>query len=534
MVELKAIALSYPLARGAPVEAVKGISARFERGSISVIIGPSGSGKTSLIRLMAGLLRPSAGELLIGGRPLKELPLQGREKTAVIFQDFGLLPWKTVRGNAELPLKIGGQNREERRRRIDGLLEEFGLLPFAALYPAQLSGGMKQRLAIVRALAGEPDLLLMDEPFSSLDALTREEAQDFLLATVQQRRLTVIMITHSIDEAVYLADRVFVMGGRNPGRLRAVLDLPVQARGRSAGGETPAALREMLGGDEAAVNPGPGQETPGTVAADDGDGTHRSAKPHGAFSAPRALSRPPAPSVLFALLAGLGLWALAAALLRKPFVPGPAETAAALARLAASGALARHVGASLFRIGMAMLTAFFPAAALGLAAGRIPRLGALVSPLIYLLHPLPKAAFLPIIMLVFGLGDASKVFLLGFIIFSQILVSARDAAGRLDHGALDSVRTMGASRWTLIRQVIIPAALPELFTSLRVSLGTAVAVLFLAETFATYNGLGYLIVDAWTRIAYPEMYAAIVCLSLLGLALFALTDLLERLCCPWK
>jgi NitT/TauT family transport system ATP-binding protein len=149
-----------------------------------------------------------------------------RKSTAVIFQDYGLLPWKTVAANAELPLLIAGVPKARRREQAGTLLAEFGLTGFAKLYPRQLSGGMKQRLAIVRALAAEPNLLLMDEPFSSLDALSREDAQDFLLSIRRSHPLTIIIVTHSIEEAVYLADKVYVMTGKNPGSLAACVDIP--------------------------------------------------------------------------------------------------------------------------------------------------------------------------------------------------------------------------------------------------------------------------------------------------------------------
>ena len=235
------------------------------------------------------------------------------------------------------------------------------------------------------------------------------------------------------------------------------------------------------------------------------------------------------------VLAGIFIfWALAAKLVDKAFLPGPVESLTSLANLAKRGTLFIHLGASLSRIFRALVWGFIPAAALGLAAGRSSGLNALVSPFISIFHPLPKAAFLPVIMLFLGLGEASKVFLLAFIIFSQILVAARDSSARVSPGYIDSVRSLGASRLGLIRHVIIPGVLPDLFTSLRVSLGTAVAVLFLAETFAASRGLGYLIIDAWTRIAYPEMYAAILSLSFLGLILFGLVDLAEKLLCPWN
>jgi NitT/TauT family transport system permease protein len=238
--------------------------------------------------------------------------------------------------------------------------------------------------------------------------------------------------------------------------------------------------------------------------------------------------------IILSLLAFAVLWQLAAILVKRPFLPGVAETIKSLIRLGITGKLWRHLGMSFSRIMWALVFAGIPAVVLGLAAGRSPKFNRFVSPAIYLLHPLPKAAFLPIIMLFMGLGEASKIFLVGFIIFSQILVTIRDAATRVPPELLDSIRSFGAGKLTLYREVIFPAVLPDFFTALRISLGTAVAVLFLAETFASESGLGYLIVDAWTRVAYAEMYAAILTLSLLGLALFILTDLLEALLCPWR
>ncbi|MDR0644798.1 MAG: ABC transporter permease [Treponema sp.] len=228
------------------------------------------------------------------------------------------------------------------------------------------------------------------------------------------------------------------------------------------------------------------------------------------------------------------LWHIAAVTVNKAFLPLPDTVGRAFLRLAETGLLWRHMAASLLRLFWAIIAGFFPAAIVGLIVGRSPRLKALISPFIYLIHPLPKAAFLPIIMLFLGLGNASKVFLLAFTIFSQVLIAARDAAERTPETSLLAVKSMGAGWFAVFRHVILPFALPDLCTGLRVSLGTATAVLFLAETFATDAGLGYLIVDAWTRVAYPEMFAAILSLSLIGLLLFGMVDALEKVICPWK
>jgi len=156
------------------------------------------------------------------------------------------------------------------------------------------------------------------------------------------------------------------------------------------------------------------------------------------------------------------------------------------------------------------------------------------APLVYLLHPLPKVAFLPILMLFLGLGDASKVALMGLVIFGQFFVSSRDAAKRIPPALLDSVKILGFSRIDIIRFAVMPSTLPDLMSALRVSLGTTIAVLFLSETFASIDGLGWYIMDAWSRIDYPDMYAAIIALSLFGLILFLVIDGIEAYLLRWR
>lgn len=227
-------------------------------------------------------------------------------------------------------------------------------------------------------------------------------------------------------------------------------------------------------------------------------------------------------------------WGLAARIIRAPFLPGPGAAFARLAERLSDGSLLLHLAASARRIALALLAAGPAATVLGLAAGRSRRLDAFLSPFVYLLHPLPKVAFLPIIMLFFGLGDAAKVILIALIIFGQILVAARDAAKAIDEGAIRSVLSLGATRADLFRHVVFPACLPALLTSLRVGLGTAIAVLFLAETFATQSGLGWYVMDAWARVDYPDMYAAIVALALFGFLVYVMIDLAEARLCRWR
>ncbi|MCJ7676349.1 MAG: ABC transporter ATP-binding protein [Anaerolineales bacterium] len=184
------------------------------------IVGPSGSGKTTLLRLLAGLLRPTQGEVRLEGESL----LRPRRRTGFVFQQANLMPWRTVLRNIELPLELEGQPGEIVRRRAEDMVSLVGLEGFSTSFPRDLSGGMAQRVAIARALVHDPDLLLLDEPFGSLDALTRERMATELMRIWEARHVTVVLVTHSISEAVLLSDRVLVLSAR-PGRL--ALDLPI-------------------------------------------------------------------------------------------------------------------------------------------------------------------------------------------------------------------------------------------------------------------------------------------------------------------
>lgn len=203
------------------VRALDALSLEIAAGEPVAVIGPSGCGKSTLLLLAAGLLAPTAGRALVDGAPIAG----PRRETALILQDFGLLPWKTVEANAGLGLEVRGVAREERRRRSAEALERVGLADFARAYPSELSGGMRQRLGLARAVALDADVLLMDEPLSALDALKREDLQDVLLELWQRRGHTQVLVTHSIEEAVFLGRRVVVMTPR-PGRVAAIVDNP--------------------------------------------------------------------------------------------------------------------------------------------------------------------------------------------------------------------------------------------------------------------------------------------------------------------
>jgi NitT/TauT family transport system ATP-binding protein len=209
------------------VEAIRKLTFTVGRGQLVCVVGPSGAGKTTLLRCIAGLLQPTSGEVVLAGKKVAGPP----PGMAVVFQEYGrsLFPWLTVWENVELPLKEKGLRKEERRRLVTEAIAAVGLTGFESSHPWQLSGGMQQRVAIARAVAYEPNVLLMDEPFAAVDAQTRGELEDLILSLWKRLNMTIVFVTHDIDESVYLAQRVVVLSSSPTVVLDDVaIDLPAE------------------------------------------------------------------------------------------------------------------------------------------------------------------------------------------------------------------------------------------------------------------------------------------------------------------
>jgi NitT/TauT family transport system ATP-binding protein len=220
---IRKVRLAFPRRGQAPLIALDDIDIAVPDKQFAVIVGPSGCGKSSLLYLAAGLTEPSGGELLLDGRRIEG---SGRDR-GMVFQSYTLFPWLTVRGNVAFGLRLRGVADAQVRATVDRYIREVGLNGFEDAYPKQLSGGMMQRVALARAMANDPEILLMDEPFGALDSQTRLVMQQLLLRVWEHEYKTVLFVTHDIDEAIFLGDRVFVMTAR-PGRIKEeiAVDLP--------------------------------------------------------------------------------------------------------------------------------------------------------------------------------------------------------------------------------------------------------------------------------------------------------------------
>ena len=252
-VEISNISKVFNLGTNNQVDALTDINLSIASGEFVSLIGPSGCGKSTLLRLIANLIEPTSGNLVVNGKSAKQARLD--QDYGMAFQQSGLFEWRTVAKNIELPLELKGWDKAKRHERALEMLELVKLSDFAHHYPWQLSGGMQQRVAIARALAVHPSLLLMDEPFGALDEMTREHMQSELLSICRASGTTVVFVTHSIPEAVYLSNRVVVMSPR-PGRVTEIVDVSIEGERNDATRDNAAffkgitSVREALRGVE--------------------------------------------------------------------------------------------------------------------------------------------------------------------------------------------------------------------------------------------------------------------------------------------
>lgn len=236
---------------------------------------------------------------------------------------------------------------------------------------------------------------------------------------------------------------------------------------------------------------------------------------------------------LYGLAACIAIWHIVASVINLPIIPTPAAVIRTLSRIFLSE-ISIHGLFSLWRITAGVLLSVFIGIPLGLCMGYFPRCDRTLSPLVYLSYPIPKIALLPIVMLLFGLGEWSKILMISLIIVFQVVVAVRDGIKGIPKEAYYPLYSLGAGLKDILCEILIPASLPKFLTTLRIAMATAISVLFFTETFGTQYGMGYFIMDAWLRVNYLEMYAGIVVLSCIGLALFGTIDWLERRFCHWQ
>src|SRR5215813_372933 len=456
--------------------ALRDTSLDVARGELLCLIGPSGCGKSTLLNVIGGLMTPTAGAVEVAGKRVAG-PMP--HDIAFVFQENALFPWNTVFENVNLGMVFQGVPRAEREARAQRALEAVGLKDFAQHYPGQLSGGMRQRAALARALSLETGILLMDEPFGALDEQTRMILGEDLSVLLARADKTIVFVTHSLGEATFLADRVAVFSAR------------------------PGTIKEIIKVDE------PHPRKPDFVT---------SAK----FTASRAVQA----TFLITLVA---LWYLATTRWRVSplLLPNPVAVLRDFWDILKTGEFIDDLRVTLTELAAAFAIAASCGVVVGYLISRSQYRIRVFEPLFAGIYSVPIILFLPLYVLFFGLGPASKIALGATIGFFPIALQTIAGFGYVDRMLVTAARSMGASDYQLFRYVLLPAAWPVVLTGMRMGFTVALLSIIGSETIASLAGLGHRIVHLAESMEMARMFAYIVFVVMIALILNTLVSMLE-------
>ena len=458
----------------------------------------------------------------------------------------------TVAENIEDGLKTRGIPGAQRSEIVRFWLEKVHLTKFAQAYPYQLSGGMKQRVSIARSLAREPELLLMDEPFGGLDEQTKLRLQDELLRIWSGTNTTVIFITHSIDEAVLLGDRVVVMSA-HPGRViaeipidlarpRDVVALKADPRFGALVGQVWTLLKTEVDGlaererGRSVTGAEGGPPAAARVAPPQGVAVDRfwqARQRDPAQGRERVIERVTAAGAPLALLL---VWQIVSAnnLIDSRFFPTPTTLFLSLLSVDVLKRMLDDTTITLGRVAVGFALGAAPALLLGMAAGMSRIVRSALRPLIAILYPIPKIAILPLLILIFGLGDTSKYVVVAVGVFFPIALNTINGFLSIERIYLDVGANVGAGRIRTFFTIGIPGALPSILTGMRIAVGTGLLVAIAAEFAGPQSGLGYRIWFGWQTFQVETMYQSLIAVSVLGLALFEAVQQLDGRLLRWR
>ncbi len=520
-IEFDRVTMSFPLSGKESITVLSNLDLKVGRGEFFTIVGASGSGKTTMLKLIAGIFHPSEGTVLIGGEHVQRL----RRDTGNVFQKPILLPWRNVLQNVLLPVEIirGDATQIDRERAAD-LVSMMGLKGAEGLYPGQLSGGMQQRVAIARALILDPDILLLDEPFGSLDSITRERLNILLLELWKKTGKTVVFVTHSISEAVLLSTKIAILS-KSVGRIERVIHIDPVKKGSGREIFSSAYISNAVVDIRKQVRSVWSKELNSDVV----EPVIRERKPRG------LLKRLKKQYEYVLIPAGIALvlfiWSMIARISGLPeyILPLPGMVFGRFFSALREGLILSNVLVTAFESLSGFLIGSISAFIIGYALAKSRTVERILSPYIVAMQAIPIVALAPLLIIWFGFGINTKIFIAALIIFFPILINSIVGIRSADREIMELLTSLDAGPFKTFFKFELPSALPIIFGGLKVGITYSVIGAVVGEFLGASEGLGALVNMSRASFDTPLVFVSIILLGLLGIFFYLIMSLIEYL-----
>ena len=502
MIRVENISLEYD--KGNPI--LENVSFKVEAGQFVSLIGQSGSGKTSILRAIAGLQQPSKGKVTV-----EDLS----SRVGFLFQDDALLPWRTVRQNVSLGLRIQGEKTEVANKKADDWLEKLSLFELGDRYPSQLSGGQRKRVAIAQVLALHPKVILMDEPFASLDAIVRTRITQELIEWVEQEHITVLLITHDLEEAISLSDVVHVLSpgpkayikSSHPVTIPRPRDI-LETRNDTSFAPLLKTLLNELVGERKKVN----------VVKSMNSAKVTSIRKFLVFTS----------LIIFWEFASRIGW------INPFYMPSPWQVVKVIIELFQDGEIWKHLSATFFAAVVGIIGGLAIGIVLGFASALTPVIAELLEPIMIMLNAIPRVILAPLFVIWFGIGIESKIALSLILVVVLVFFAVYNGIRDVDHRLVERVQTLGGGKWILLREVYIPSVTAWIIGNLKVAVGFAFTGAVVGEFVGSSKGLGYLLQFAQSTYNAALTISLIILIMAFVMVLFSGAERIENHLLRWR